>query len=238
MDRRYKHVFVLTVGRSGSNTFAQACSHISNYSSGHETRSWEIGPSRFDYPNGHIEVDNKLSWMLGQLDEKYGDDAFYVHLNRNKAQVVESWDQRWNLSFSNIRFFTEGVLSNVPELLSDTDRLVVGAHHYDTVNANIRLFLKDKSNVLTVHLEDIENDFVRFWHEIAAEGDLDNALAEFNVRHNHTESKSSYELKERKFRLAIDEKVLRKKIREGGSLIDVLGWRLKVLGIKLKRAVS
>ena len=34
-------VFVLNVGRRGSTSFAKACSHITNFSSGHETKSWD-----------------------------------------------------------------------------------------------------------------------------------------------------------------------------------------------------
>ncbi len=44
------NVFVLTTGRSGSLTFAEACRHISNYSSGHETRVGLIGAERLAYP--------------------------------------------------------------------------------------------------------------------------------------------------------------------------------------------
>jgi len=234
MSSKFFNVFILTVGRSGSNAFAEACSHITNYSSGHESRSGSIGSARVDYDDGHIEVDNKLSWMLGQLDEKYGDDAFYVHLIRNRAEVVESWNQRWSHSFSNIRFFTEGVLSNVPELLSDADRLIVGEQHYDAVEANIRLFLKDKSHVLTVHLEDIENGFTRFWEEIEAEGDFPAAVAEFKIKHNHSTDKKSVERKERLFRLSIKEKVVRKNLRLGGNLSEILNWRLQLLWVKLQ----
>ena len=38
------------------------------------------------YTKGHIEVDNRLSWMLGRLDKVYADDlAIYVHLKRNRS---------------------------------------------------------------------------------------------------------------------------------------------------------
>ncbi|MCF8463908.1 MAG: hypothetical protein K9G41_03645 [Flavobacteriales bacterium] len=238
MTAKHKNVFVLTIGRTGSNTFAKACSYITNYSSGHETRSWEIGESRLDYSHNHIEVDNKLCWMLGLLDEKYENEAYYIHLVRNKAEVVESWNQRWNLSFSNIRFFAEGVLSNVPELLSDADKLIVSEQYYDTVEANIKLFLKDKQHQLTIEMEDIENGFSCFWEEIGAEGNLPAALAEFKIKHNKTVNQKSVEQKERIFRLSVKEKVLLKTLQAGGGFWEMQRWRVQLLWVKLQLAGS
>lgn len=228
IEQKWSNVFVLSLGRSGSNAFAKACSHITNYTSGHETKSWEIGKARLEYPIHHIESDNKLSWMLGSLDERFGDAAFYVHLTRGKDAVVKSWDKRWNHSFSNIRHFAEGVLSNVPELLSEADKRVIGEQHYDVVNANISLFLKDKSNVMSICLEDIEEDFSRFWNAIGAEGDLTAALAEFKKKHNTNASPEVVEKREKAFRLEIKRKVLENKI-------GLVGWGIKrfVLLIKL-----
>ena len=64
------NVFILSTGRSGSQTFARACAHVSNYTSAHESRSGLLGDAHFDYPDNHIESDNRLSWMLGRLDRK------------------------------------------------------------------------------------------------------------------------------------------------------------------------
>ncbi|MFM8634352.1 MAG: hypothetical protein ACKOEX_06015, partial [Planctomycetia bacterium] len=74
--RRFRHVFVLCTGRCGSVTFAKACGHFRNYSTGHETNR-APGPARLAYPDGHIEIDNRLAWFLGGLEERYGDDALY-----------------------------------------------------------------------------------------------------------------------------------------------------------------
>ncbi len=46
-----------------------------------------------------------------------------------------------------------------------------------TVDANIRLFLKDKTYKMNFALESASADWVRFWDLIEAEGDLDKALA-------------------------------------------------------------
>jgi len=88
------NVFVLNTGRCGSTTFARACRHISNFSSAHESRTYLFGEERLAYPSNHIEVDNRLSWLLGRLDRKYGDRAVYVHLKRNIHDTAASFVAR------------------------------------------------------------------------------------------------------------------------------------------------
>src|SRR6478752_4229315 len=85
------NIFVLCTGRCGSTTFIKACSHISNFTSAHESRAHLIGEDRLDYPTNHIEADNRLSWLLGRLGRKYGRDAVYVHLKRNMRDTAHSF---------------------------------------------------------------------------------------------------------------------------------------------------
>jgi len=233
MKSRFENIFVLNAGRSGSASFAQACSHILNHSSGHETKSWEVGVTRLQYPKHHIEVDNKISWMLGLLDAKYGDDAYYVHLIRNRSNVVDSWNQLWNHSFSNIRFFSEGVLSNVPDLLSESQKRLASEHLYDAVNANIELFLKDKTNVITIQFEDVESRFRQFWTEIGAEGNLEGALSEFKVRHNASLRSDAVAEKDKAFKREIRAKIFRKRISEAPSSVQKLKLRCELVLFKL-----
>lgn len=70
------NVFVLCTGRCGSTTFIESARHISNYSAGHETRTYLTGAARFDYPQSHIEADNRLSWLLGRLNKTFGGGRF------------------------------------------------------------------------------------------------------------------------------------------------------------------
>ena len=170
--RRFRHVFVLCTGRCGSVTFAKACGHFSNYSAGHETNR-ATGPARLAYPEGHIEVDNRLAWFLGGLEERYGDDALYLHLVRDESQVAASYDRRWHHHGSLIRGFSEGVCGHTlpgPEAAADLAA---------AVNANIRAFLRDKPHVLTGDIDDVTSWFPRFAAAIGAEGNLQAALAEF-----------------------------------------------------------
>jgi len=233
MSADFPNIFVLNIGRSGSVSFAKACSHITNFTSGHETRSWEIGDGRLLFPPNHIEVDNKLTWMLGSLDKKYGGQAYYVHLIRNRTDVVNSWGRLWNHSFSNVRFFAEGVLSNVPDLISQNEKSAIGEFHYDVANSNIELFLKGKPNAITIRFEDIESGFKQFWLEIGAEGRLDQALAEFAIRYNSQLGSDSVAKKDALFRRGLREKIFSRRITEAPSAMERLKLKFQLTLFKM-----
>lgn len=172
------NVFVLCTGRSGSLSFQKACEAITNFTAGHETNWGKVGPERLDYPDNHIEIDNRLSWLLGRLDERYRDDAFYVHLIRNKEDTAASLDKRWVGPRSIMRAYTNAILT------TDDKTRDICRDYWETVNANIRLFLKDKSNKMEIRLEEIEERFPEFWKAIGAQGDVNKAMAAFSTRHN------------------------------------------------------
>ncbi len=172
------NVFVLNTGRCGSTTFAKACSHISNYSSGHEINTGRIGRARMEYPDNHIEADNRLSWMLGRLDSRFGKDAFYVHLTRDKDSTAKSHAKRFSKGI--IPAYKNGIL----RISREIPPLKVAEDYHRTVSANIEMFLKDKPDKMRFRIENAKNDFVAFWEAIDAEGDLDAALSEFDVKHN------------------------------------------------------
>lgn len=182
-------VFVLCTGRSGSLSFIKACSHITNFSAGHESRARKPGDARYAYPDHHIEADNRLSWFPGMLDQRYGKDAFYVHLIRDKEATVRSYNRRWIRNGSLIKAYCEGILQIGIQHLNAQRRLQVIGDFYDQVNQNIVFFLKDKENQLTFHLENAREEFPQFWERIGAQGDLEKALAEFGVAHNLTKTR-------------------------------------------------
>ena len=78
---------------------------------------------------------------------------------------------------------------NVKEEISP---LTLAQDYCNTVNSNIRLFLKDKTHRMDFDLENARLDFPVFWDFIGAEGDMDAALAEFEVRHNLTVRKTLF----------------------------------------------
>ncbi len=179
------NVFILSTGRCGSMTFERACRHITNYTAGHETRAGRLGVARLDYPANHIESDNRLSWFLGRLERRFGDDAFYVHLQRDRESVARSYARRWKRGMI-LPAYAEGIYLGL-EADIEADALAIAWDYVDTVTANIELFLRGRSNCMAFHLETAGRDFPEFWEWIGATGDLAAALAEFEVAHNASE---------------------------------------------------
>ena len=178
-------VFVLSTGRSGSTTFTKACKHINNYTAGHEINAGKIGEERYNYPDNHIESDNRLCWHLGQLHELYSDeDTVYVYIRREKNKVAGSFMRRYFKPTSIIDAFCEGIQQMPPEKLSKDERLEACHDYIDTLEANVRFFMSHKPNTFYMQLENMQNEFIRFWKFIGAEGNLDEALEEFKRQHN------------------------------------------------------
>lgn len=181
----YKNIFILGTGRCGTTTFIKACKHIANYSADHESQSRLIGEDRLDYPNYHIEADNRLSWFLGRLEHKFAEDTFYVHLLRDRDAVAKSTNKRWKNPSNIIDAFSRGIVMRDVKRLSEEEKLQLSYDYVDTVTSNIELMLKStKKPFQTMYLETIKSDFKLFWEAIDAEGDLEKALAEFDVKHN------------------------------------------------------
>lgn len=175
------NVFVLNTGKCGSTTFTMACTHITNYTASHESRCGIVGKAHLEYPSYHIEVDNRLSWFLGRLDKAYGDQAFYVHLRRDNVAVAKSLMKHFGGGI--MKAYKETILSGVPEVEA-SNLFDISLDFCDTVNSNIELFLRNKSNWMNFSLENSVKDFPEFWHRIGAQGDLDAALAEFDITYN------------------------------------------------------
>ena len=190
------NVFVLCTGRCGSTTFIKACSHMRNYTAAHESRSGFIGDLHFQYPDNHIEADNRLSWFLGRLEQVFGDGAFYVHLTRDKAHTAASLAKLYYPRRGIMRAYAKSILQNCSRA---TDPVEICIDYCDTVNANIETFLKDKSQTMKFSLEHAKEDWHRFWQLIGAEGDFSAALSEWDERHNvFRPRKSSLPLRLRK----------------------------------------
>lgn len=181
------NVFILSTGRCGSTTFVRACQHIQNYTAAHESRHGLTGDERLRYPAGHIESDNRLSWFLGRLDETYGKEAFYVHLTRDHQEVAESYTKRYETglikvhAYSIINAYSKNIVGNAHQ---KNTPLAIGMDYCHTTDANIRLFLKDKPNRMNASMRTIKTDFADFWQQVGAEGNLKEALGEWDIRHN------------------------------------------------------
>ena len=173
------NVFVLCTGRCGSTTFARACSHLTNYTAAHESRMRRSrAADRLAYSADHVEIDNRLSWLLGRLDRRFGKDAFYVHLTRDPEMVARSYLARWNVGIMRVY---RSAIAPPPSLEPD---LGVAADMIDTITTNIELFLRDKPHQMPIQIENGAAQFPAFWQAIGGRGDLDAALHEFSIRYN------------------------------------------------------
>ena len=165
-------------------TFSKACGHITNFTSGHESRLPLIGEQRLTYPDNHIESDNRLCWILGRLNQRFGDNAFYVHLTRDRQKVAESYARRSH--FGIMKAYRDGLLLGGQSSQSD---LEIANDYIDTIETNINLFLKDKTKTMAFQLEHAKRDFQIFWQRIGAEGDFDKAMQEWDIKYNPSPNK-------------------------------------------------
>jgi hypothetical protein len=181
-----KNVFVLSPGRSGSKSFVEATSHLSNYSSAHESRAALLGDERFNYPKFHIEADNRLCWFLGEMSKRYsGDEVLYVHLKRDLELTIDSFLHRLrnsNYRSSIINAFAHGILMK-PKDWSPAEEEDVVKFYVETIHSNISEFVKSK-NHLVVHLQDDGSSFDNFLSTIAGEGDLKTVRETWKQVHN------------------------------------------------------
>ena len=141
-----------------------------------------LGGDRVDYPENHITVDNRLSWFLGRLNNKFADDAYYVHLKRNRRDVAKSRYNDWLVGM--MAAYSQGILEHGQP--TPGDELAVCFDYVDCITENIEHFLKDKTKKQTIWIEEAETDFQVFWDAIKAEGDLGAALNEFSLKHGET----------------------------------------------------
>ena len=158
------NVFVLCTGRCGSTTFTRAASHMSNYTAGHESRVTRVGSDRFAYPPNHVEVDNRLAWMLGRLEQSFGKDAFGI-----------------------ISAYRNGILFGA----AGAEPYDVCVDMIQTVDANISAFLADKPRKMDFQMESAERDWPVFWNAIGAEGDFEASLADWKKPLNVTPPRRS-----------------------------------------------
>ena len=175
------NVFVLCTGRCGSTTLIEACKHISNFTSDHESRTGLLGSERLNYPENHIEADNRLTWVLGRLEKAYGDNAIYVHMKRDVKTTAASFVHRYDNGGIMSAYRSGGILMDLP---LHADPMQVAMDYCDTVNSNVEAFLRNKTRKMEFRLENAKADFVLFCELIGAEVDMPAALAEFDKAHN------------------------------------------------------
>lgn len=178
------NAFVLCTGRCGSLTWAMACGHLTSHTFGHETHAKSL--DHRVYPDDHIEIDNRLAWHLGELGEAYGDDAVYVHLQRDPRQVAASYARRFKISGGIAPAYASGIVMRQQVPTHEAMRVRAARAMVDTITANIRYFLRDKPNVVRVRIEAPHEGFDAMCDLLGARGDRQAAHATLDVVHNRS----------------------------------------------------
>lgn len=70
------------------------------------------------------------------------------------------------------------------ENLTEAHKLPYCIDYCDTVNSNIRLFLRDKPHKIEFRLENAANAWSQFWDWVEAEGDWDESVKEWQIEYN------------------------------------------------------
>lgn len=173
------NAFVLCTGRCGSKTFARAAMHCTNYTVAHESVELRHALS---YPDGHIEVNNRLAWFLGLLLKKFP-DALYVHLKRDPTACARSYAPRRRAEFALMNAWRKAIrMGWYPNRGWDEERepVVDALEMVEAINANIELGLKTlpPEQKMTVNIEE-PHDFESFWRWAGLQGDLGAARQTF-----------------------------------------------------------
>lgn len=157
----------------------RACEHLRNYTAAHESLAHQHGDARFAYPANHVEADNRLSWFLGDLHNRFGMAPLYVHLRRDPEAVAASFERRWGRGI--IGAFDGRIVMGTR---GEEERRAMCRFYVDVVTANIDAFLRDKPHTMTVWVEEHRRWFPSLWGRLKGQGDLEAAMDEFGVRHN------------------------------------------------------
>lgn len=148
---------MLSTGRSGTATWARACEtlrpHTTGLTVGHESRAHLIA-GRLDYPDRHIEVDNRLAWFTGSLAREYGyDDAtVWVHLTRDPTRVAESYAERMRVGAGIMPAFASGIIRRRPPR-NMRDTLTAARLMITTIDDNIAHLLDTQPCVVRASIE-------------------------------------------------------------------------------------
>jgi len=179
-------VFCLSTGRSGTTTFSRSLSHATNFTSGHETRTSICTSDRLEYPDAHIEADNRLAFFLGALKQRYDSaNTIWVHLRRNPKDVVNSYLRRRYSPAQLVHAFGHGILMSAEPKTEDEWRSVTELM-VRSVRANIEAFMETQDLTVTMDIENPVPALTRIWSLAGIEGDFAASIAEWEVRHNQS----------------------------------------------------
>lgn len=166
-------VFVVGTGRCGSTTFAEACSHATNYTSAHESKAG----THYDleYPDDHIEVDPPLIFQAKRLRERYP-DAKWVWLVRDESKVVDSIVENDSKMASHFAAMCWHKPDATPR---------PGAELLVRVMLDLCSELLPKDTYI-LNVEDVAEKWPECWRWMGCKGSIKSSMKEWNVRYNAT----------------------------------------------------
>ena len=88
--------------------------------------------------------------------------------------------------------YKNDVEATIKRISKQSEPIDVAIDYCDTVNSNIKFFLKDKKHKILINIENIDKDFILFWKLIDAKGNINDALDEFNIKHNSYKHQSFF----------------------------------------------
>lgn len=177
-----KYVFVISTGRTATTAFAAASSFLPGFTAKHESRVSQPFSTRLDFAPNHIEADNRLIFYLAQIEEKFGDDAYYVFLKRDPAAIVKSYARRWHLTVSIVRAWTHGIRM-IPRI-EEADIEDCCQDFVSYADSTLSLFLARQRHVMMFDTADAANEFIRFSKWIGVGTPPPAAIEQWNKRHN------------------------------------------------------
>lgn len=189
LDGEAKNIFVLSTGRTATTAFATASSFIPGYTAAHESRSTKPFAERLDYAPNHIEADNRLIFFLAHIEEKFGDDAYYVQLVRSPSEVSKSYSDRWHLSVSIVRAWTHG-MRMIPRI-KESEIEGCCRDFVDWANSTLEIFLAKQKNVFRFDVSNAEAEYLRFLTWIGVGDPPPEAVAQWKKRHNKNAKNAS-----------------------------------------------
>jgi len=142
------NVFVISPGRTATTTLSQALSYIDGYTTGHETNVIKLGAQRVDYPNYHIECDNRLAWFLPRLTKKYGDNSVLVIVKRDIEKIAQSYNRRW-AKINIMKAYSQGILMRK----LNENNIDVCLDYVQNVYEHLEYFRKDWRFVVEIDME-------------------------------------------------------------------------------------
>ena len=106
-----RNVFVVSPGRTGTAAMSKALQHLEDFTCGHETAEGRLAQERFPYPSHHVEVDNRLTWMLGTLVKEHSpEETLIVIIKRDQGAVARSYLQRFLVPDGIVASYSDGII--------------------------------------------------------------------------------------------------------------------------------